>query len=1403
LSLGLHSLSQKKGAVYSLILLIAVVALVVGILYVSGVTTTNPQSFTPRWVQASAANASINITITNSAGENMRRADITRPGTVGSIDCGVNLPGTWVCTKTSTTIIKFTDSTGVAAGSSVSFNLNVTSPTAGGNHSFQVDTFNSGDANGTTTNINLSTDGDSPYVTLVNVTDGTNVLAATNGLYFLSNTTRGLIFVINATDNASGIGRVALYYNLSGYGGVGIVSIPDHRGTNGTNVSSVVASNASYGTANLFNVTLNDYTLKNGSTFAFTILVNDTVGNGNVSNSSNSTAVSTFAYNFTIDTVPPQFVDILVSNQSSLNAVNSIRAINASATFGSTSKYIVNSTVLLNISALVRGDDGGSGTVRANILNRSSSRVNMSLLTGTNGSASQQTTWSLNTSNLNITDLVTGFSGDRQYNVSVHVYDNVSNVNNTYNYVVEVDDTPPTGSVTTNITQDGKLSEANATLNIATNATFNITLTTSNNIDNTTKNISVFGNKGFIFNLTYLSGSPSGTSSWVIAVGNDTGAGSLTNITTANLSRLCDLTANDNSQCNLRFNFSDVLGRYNDTINLTVYVDAIPPNVSIASPVSFTTNYSTTVMINVSVNDSIGPIRNVSYRWRNSTAFAGSEGTQAGGNNVSNWIPLTFNSGSNAVANTQGYWNATLTISNLLDGNYSIELNATDSAARQNATIFIGNIIFDSTRPYNISIKSPAANSFHKDNATFTGWTTTNITAVANETRDSFTNSTQSGLLNVSFRLENSTVNFSWVPANIGILQALANGRLYSPDRFNITHIDGQTTNASNGNFTLRLNVTDTAGNQNTSVTINVTIDTIPPSAISFVLPTIPANKTGNFSVNVTALDSNVGTVQFRWVNDSSAAVLLSRRGEWTPMSSLNLTLFNGTFTNLTDNYMSFLDGNYSIEANVTDKAGWNLTTFIQIILDRTSPAVQLVSSAGNSIPPNSILNSSFVVNVTVNDTGNWNMNLGNINTTNLNGSPSFSLINRSSSTISSNATIMKAPDLSPGGNYSNATFTFSQVPNGVYDINITTNDTAGNVNTTIIANITLDNTAPSVRVINTSPTPGAGNSVSGTIVINASITDNIYFGPNGIDNQSVVVTFVNLTPLTNRSFRMTRNNDGKLDLWNVSVNTANLVDGEYQVYVNTTDKAGNRNATESITITVQNGLGVNTLYNLSFLNGFVSGKTNTISSRSPILTINTSSSATCKYSLDPLSRPLNYSVLPSTTTGTGLFHNGTLGNSVLDGAHTVDWLCQDSQGYFVPQTNTSLSVSSGTFTFDTTSNWNVTIPGQTDASSAGTYFQPATSGQPSGWVSFVLATGPLASSTLASATGGYNVTNVLASLMAGTAAGNFTRIYAYTASTNSWETFIVGSSGNTFINFTNQTTYWINVTAIERIEVS
>lgn len=1067
-------------------------------------------------------------------------------------------------------------------------------------------------------------------------------------------------------------------------------------------------------------------TLTAANIFNGTRVVFVVVANDTVRNGNLSAFGTGVSYNFTVDAAAP---------------VLSIPNINETlGTDDATVDNITKSTTLHAINVTVK-DDGGSGVLNVTILNTSTGEwVQMSTISsGVYSVISSFADIGLSTAGLN--------------NISYRATDNVSNV--AYlNFTVTVDDTDPAfTSVASNLTTGN-----NVTTNVVSiNSTLSFTLNVADNLDNTTQNITVQGNVGSIFNMTMVSG--------------DTATGAVYTYIVQNLTvDFCAIANTDGAKCNIMFMAYDVIGR-STTTNLTITVDVANANVSISSPA--VGNYSGQLVIGAFANDTIGPIANISFRWANGTKTGGADE----GMNYSNWMPFsattTLTSGVNSFENVSGYWQIAFVTTSLVEGNYSIEFNVTDEIGNSNTTEYVDSIVIDYTAP-TIEVKNPATNSFHKEGFTL------NITV--NDTITGALNNMVSNITSVTYRRENSTTDVSdWTD-----MTALSS----NPDGSTNYTANIAIDSVENGNYSFSFNATDYSGNSYTGAIINVTLDTVVPSGLTFVYPTDNLNQTGNFTVNVTFTESDPQTVAYRWVNDSSGSTETQHRSAWITMSrESNTAYFSATFTNMTDDSFNFLDGNYSIELNVTDMAGWNSTSSIQLVLDNTVPVVVAVAPSINTFKT-----TDFVINVTINDTASWNPNMGLPSGTNIVDSVTAILINTSGSRDTGNSVsvTMTEPTTAAEGNYSNATFTFTDVANGVFDINISVTDTAGNTNYTILTNVSLDNSAPSVSVLNTTPLSTAG-ALTGAVWFNATITDNLGFGPNGLDNTSVNMTVILVSSgaIVNSTATLTRAT-GSIDMWNASFSTTTLADGDYYFYVNATDKTGNSNSSEYILVNVQNGA-TSISVNRTIDGGYFSGiSTN---DGTPTVLINTSERAICKYAFN--SEPVQpyYEYLTSTMTQTGAVggyayqHSAALGSQNDASSYNFHYACVDNKG------NTTApmgEIRTLTFGVDTRGLYNITIPGATDGNWPN-YWSAA----PSSWHSFSLSGIALASTSLSTAAT-YNTTQVLASVD-----GNYNRVYAYNASSDGWQVFIAGVAGNTLVNFTGHTIYWINVTTQDRLELN
>lgn len=305
-----------------------------------------------------------------------------------------------------------------------------------------------------------------------------------------------------------------------------------------------------------------------------------------------------------------------------------------------------------------------------------------------------------------------------------------------------------------------------------------------------------------------------------------------------------------------------------------------------------------------------------------------------------------------------------------------------------------------------------------------------------------------------------------------------------------------------NGNCEWYFNATDYANNQNTTEKVVIIVDNTVPS---IVLDTPTNNSfvnTGTF-LNYSIRDANLGEV--RWNNGSSN------------QSTLNNYLNISTF--------GWGDGRFVITVWANDSAGNTNTTYWEVVLDDTLPAVTIKYPLdGKMIGWQEYVtgnNKNLWINATINDTNH-----------------DYVLTNNTkwASSAITNGVV----------NISNVT----TIPQGWYTILLTANDTAGNTGT---ANTTFlfDLYAPTVK--NNSMNSTIDHYVKKTSYINWSFTANDTFviSSSKFNNTVATVsgsTYYNLSML--------------LDFGITS-------DGEYEIMINATDTAFNQNTTERIVFTV------------------------------------------------------------------------------------------------------------------------------------------------------------------------------------------------------------------------------------------
>jgi len=315
---------------------------------------------------------------------------------------------------------------------------------------------------------------------------------------------------------------------------------------------------------------------------------------------------------------------------------------------------------------------------------------------------------------------------------------------------------------------------------------------------------------------------------------------------------------------------------------------------------------------------------------------------------------------------------------------------------------------------------------------------------------------------------------------------SFVSGNLYS------TQITTNESFATNATYTIYAN--DTSKNNATPLNGSFLVNRAPKITLNSPANNTQFNNTQNINFNFTAVDDINTTLSCSIYLDSA-------------LNQTNASTQNNTATIFTINDISY--GNHSWFVNCTDGSLSNVSeTRAFSINDTLAPSIQFVAPT----PANaSILSQNFIpANITFSDL--------NIDTATISLYNSTSLVNSTSGSISP------------------LFVNFTGLPDGVYYLNATANDTAGNRNNTETRTITLDTIAPTISII--SPQNTTYNNA--TILVNISSNgDNVWFTNASGQNESYT------TPV--------------YKVWNEGSNT---------MYAYANDTAGNLNST-SVTFTV------------------------------------------------------------------------------------------------------------------------------------------------------------------------------------------------------------------------------------------
>ncbi len=331
--------------------------------------------------------------------------------------------------------------------------------------------------------------------------------------------------------------------------------------------------------------------------------------------------------------------------------------------------------------------------------------------------------------------------------------------------------------------------------------------------------------------------------------------------------------------------------------------------------------------------------------------------------------------------------------------------------------------------------------------------------------------------------------------------------------------------------------------NQNSS-TLTLNLDKTPPTGPQLLDPS-PANNSVTQST----------TFNFNWsVSDNLANSMICNLTINGVVNQSVITA-NNTPTNVT--VSGFSDGIYSWNVTCYDNATNSNTSETRVFtVDTVPPAVDYVAPTP---PSNANLSQDWVyVNVTLNDvTSAINTCLLEFNSTNY----TMSFVNTT--------------DTRRVGYCS---LNMTGLNEALHNFSVYVNDSAGNLNRTLLRYVTLDITPPQVTI--NVPTKNAN--VSGILNVNTTVVDNLL---------AVDTVQFNLSNTTwSRMFTMSR--QAGTNYWNYSLDTTTIQDDIYNITIKANDTADNINYTVYVTITVDNNAPIITIVAPTPSSGTITNRT-------------------------------------------------------------------------------------------------------------------------------------------------------------------------------------------------------------------
>ena len=475
---------------------------------------------------------------------------------------------------------------------------------------------------------------------------------------------------------------------------------------------------------------------------------------------------------------------------------------------------------------------------------------------------------------------------------------------------------------------------------------------------------------------------------------------------------------------------TDFAGNQNESLNtVEIVIDNRPPTISLlASPL--VGSYNGDLLFNASFGDIATGIRNVEFGYRNSSDA----------NRVITWL-----SGSEG---TEGYWNATLDTTSIVDGYYNVSVRSTDFLENQNTSDNLVRITIDNTEP-ELSLVAPDAGNY-SGTLLFNASVTDALSDVKS----------------VQFGYNLAGENVTWLD---GVEELDGSSWTTSLD----------TTFLEDGRYNVSVRSNDSLDNKNEILdAVEIIVDNLPPSFE--LLSPISDTFNGNVLFNASATDSGTGvkSVDFGYnpAGDSSVT--------WVEASEDA----DGYWVAAVDT-SEFEDGTYSIHIRSADFYGNDdtLSDVAEILLDNQPPVAVLISPEANNYT------GSIVLNASVEDSGTGVESV------------QFSYVVFGSDSVTDYDGV-EGPD-----GYWSYNLDTSTLVDGTYLLYVKSNDSSGHYNAFVPVTIVVDNSAPGVLMVAPDAGSYSGDLLlraeSDGGVIDVSLVE---FGYRNSDDANAIISWFN-----------------------------------------------------------------------------------------------------------------------------------------------------------------------------------------------------------------------------------------------------------------------------------------------------